>query len=184
MAFLPSLLTKIPHAAGSSSLHRLMRFNNRLFWIAALVSLICDRLSKVWILNNFELGETQPLWSGVFHFTFVTNKGAAFSLFAEQGEWLRWLSLGVSLGLIALGTWAARLPRSEQLGYGFILGGALGNGIDRFFRGEVVDFLDFRLIEFPIFNLADVFINLGIIFLLLTFFVPTSRTKKKDKQDY
>jgi signal peptidase II len=104
-------------------------------------------------------------------------------LFAEQGEWLRWLSLGVSLGLIALGTWASRLPRSEQAGYGFILGGALGNGIDRFFAGEVVDFLDFRLIQFPIFNLADVFINVGIVLLLLTFFQPPSRGKKRETQD-
>jgi signal peptidase II len=160
-----------------------MRFKNRLFWIAALVSVICDRLSKWWILENFELGESQPLWSGIFHFTFVTNKGAAFSLFAEQGEWLRWLSLVVSLGLIALGTWASRLPRSEQAGYGCILGGALGNGIDRFFRGEVVDFLHFQLIQFPIFNLADVFINIGIVFLLLTFF-SASGNKKREKKDH
>ncbi len=161
-----------------------MRLKNPLFWIAALVSVICDRLSKWWILQNFELGESQPLWSGVFHFTFVTNKGAAFSLFAEQGEWLRWLSLGVSLGLIALGTWASRLPRSEQAGYGCILGGALGNGIDRFFAGEVVDFLDFQLIQFPIFNVADIFINIGIIFLLLTFFVPASGRRKKENQNH
>jgi signal peptidase II len=60
--------------------------------------------------------------------------------------------------------------RWEQVGYGFILGGALGNGIDRFAAGEVVDFLDFRLIRFPIFNMADVFINIGIICLLIAAF--------------
>jgi len=58
----------------------------------------------------------------------------------------------------------------EQLGYSFILGGALGNGIDRFVSGSVVDFLDFRLIQFPVFNLADVFINVGIICLLIASF--------------
>ena len=62
----------------------------------------------------------------------------------------------------------------EQLGYGFILAGALGNGIDRFFFGYVVDFLDFRLINFPIFNLADISINFGIILLFSANIFPKS----------
>ncbi|MEO1127008.1 MAG: signal peptidase II, partial [Cyanobacteria bacterium J06639_16] len=56
------------------------------------------------------------------------------------------------------------------VGYGCVLGGALGNGIDRMLAGQVVDFLDFRLINFPIFNLADVFINIGIVCLLISAF--------------
>ncbi len=143
---------------------------NYTFWIVALVSLLGDRLTKIWIVQNFELtapAQTVPLWSGVFHITYVTNKGAAFSLFSQGGEWLRWLSLAVSLGLIALGLFGPKLSRWEQLGYGFLLGGAAGNGLDRFITGEVVDFLDFRLINFPVFNLADVFINIGIACLLI-----------------
>ncbi|MBW4552185.1 MAG: lipoprotein signal peptidase [Aphanocapsa sp. GSE-SYN-MK-11-07L] len=143
---------------------------NYSFWIVALVSLLCDRLTKIWIVQNFELtapAQTVPLWAGVFHITYVTNKGAAFSLFSQGGEWLRWLSLVVSLGLIALGLFGPKLTRWEQLGYGFLLGGAAGNGLDRFITGEVVDFLDFRLINFPVFNLADVFINIGIACLLI-----------------
>jgi signal peptidase II len=76
----------------------------------------------------------------------------------------------VSLGLIALAWFGPALNTFEQLGYGFILGGALGNGIDRFAAGYVVDFLDFRLIKFPVFNLADVFINVGIACLLIASF--------------
>ncbi len=143
---------------------------NYSFWIAALVSLLCDRLTKIWIVQNFVLtapAQTVPLWPGVFHITYVTNKGAAFSLFSQGGEWLRWLSLVVSLGLIALALFGPKLSRWEQLGYGFLLGGAAGNGLDRFITGEVVDFLDFRLINFPVFNLADVFINIGIACLLI-----------------
>lgn len=131
-----------------------MRVKNPFFWAAAIVGLIVDQVTKLLVLNTFELGQTIPLIQGVFHLTFVTNKGAAFSLFSESGEWLRWLSLAVSLGLIALG-WFSRLTRWEQWGYGFILAGAAGNGIDRFLRSEVVDFLDFRLIQFPVFNIAD-----------------------------
>lgn len=147
-----------------------MRVKHHFFWVAAIVSLLLDQLTKYWVVQTFELSETRPLWPGVFHFTYVTNPGAAFSLFSEGGGWLRWLSLLVSLGLMALAIFGPRLNRFEQFGYGFILGGALGNGIDRFAAGYVVDFLDFRLIQFPVFNLADVFINVGIICLLVPIF--------------
>ncbi|MBD1848623.1 signal peptidase II [Leptolyngbya sp. FACHB-711] len=148
-----------------------MRLKNPSFWAAALVGLIVDQVTKLLVFSTFELGQTIPLIQDVFHLTFVTNKGAAFSLFSESGEWLRWLSLLVSLGLIALG-WFSRLNRWEQFGYGFILAGAAGNGIDRFLRGEVVDFFDFRLIQFPVFNVADICINLGIACLLIVAFRP------------
>ena len=144
-----------------------MALKNRLFWVAALNSLILDQLTKYWVVQNFQLSETLPLWQNVFHFTYVRNYGAAFSLFSEGGDWLRWLSLAVSLGLVSMAWLGPRLDIFEQLGYGFILGGALGNGIDRFVSGYVVDFLDFRLIQFPVFNVADVCINLGIICLLI-----------------
>lgn len=147
-----------------------MNIKNRLFWIIALVGLVLDQISKNWVTRSFELGDTVPLWDRVFHFTYVRNPGAAFSLFSEGGGWLRWLSLAVSLALIALAWLGPQMNRWEQAGYGFILAGALGNGIDRFVSGEVVDFLDFRLIQFPIFNLADVFINIGIFCLLVTVF--------------
>lgn len=144
-----------------------MRWKNRQFWIAALVGLVLDQLTKYWIVQNFTLGETRPLLPGVFHLTYVTNTGAAFSLLSGKAEWLRWLSLAVSLGLIALAWLGPRLSVLEQLGYGLILSGALGNGIDRFMTGSVVDFLDLRLIRFPVFNLADVAINIGIVCLLI-----------------
>ncbi|OIP71061.1 MAG: signal peptidase II [Oscillatoriales cyanobacterium CG2_30_40_61] len=149
-----------------------MRFKkNWNFWIVALVSLIVDHLTKFWVVQNFELGETLPLWRDVFHLTYVTNTGAAFSLFSNGGIlWLRWLSLLVSLGLMAMAWFGPRLHRWEQVGYGLILGGALGNGIDRFVSGHVVDFLDFRLINFPVFNLADISINIGIWCLIMAMF--------------
>ncbi|ASC69728.1 Lipoprotein signal peptidase [Halomicronema hongdechloris C2206] len=147
-----------------------MRVRNRLFWVAAAIGLALDQLTKYWVVRSFQLTDppdSLPLWPGVFHFTYVTNTGAAFSLFADNGDWLRWLSLLVSLGLIVLGWRVTLANRWEQAGYGLILSGALGNGIDRMVAGEVVDFLDFRLIGFPIFNVADVCINLGIACLLI-----------------
>ena len=156
-----------------------MNFKNNFFWIAALISLVSDWLTKNWVIQNFKIGETLNLLPGVFHFTYVTNTGAAFSLFSQGGGWLRWLSLAVSLGLMAFAIFGPRFNLWEQIGYGLILGRALGNGIDRFVSGKVVDFLDFRLIQFPVFNLADVFINIGIICLLIASFQhqPTSNRR-------
>ncbi len=163
-----------------------MKLKNRFFWIAALISLALDRLTKAWVVRQFALTsppESWPLLPNVFHFTYVTNTGAAFSLFSQDGSWLRWLSLGVSLILIALAVWGPKMNRWEQAGYGFILGGALGNGIDRFVSGQVVDFLDFRLIQFPIFNIADVFINVGIVCLLIASFWKPSQPRRNSQSD-
>ena len=150
----------------------------RIFWLVALLGLILDQLTKYLVTQTFtEIGDSFPLWENVFHFTYVINTGAAFSFFRGGVSWLRWLSLIVSLGLIVFAWYVPKMNKIEQLGYGFILAGALGNGIDRFLFGYVVDFLDFRLIKFPVFNLADVSINLGIVFLLLASFKVTAKNK-------
>lgn len=163
-----------------------MHLKNSLFWLTASISLILDRLTKYWVVQNFRLTtppDSLPLWPGVFNLTYVTNTGAAFSLFSQSGNWLRWLSLLVSLGLICLAWFGPHLSRWEQAGYGFLLGGAMGNGIDRFSTGRVVDFLDVRLIQFPVFNLADVFINMGIACLLIATFWNRSRPYRHSKPD-
>ncbi|KAB8331819.1 lipoprotein signal peptidase [Scytonema tolypothrichoides VB-61278] len=157
-----------------------MSVKNLLFWIAAFLAFLLDQLTKYWVVQTFNSGQTQALLPGIFHFTYVTNTGAAFSLLTGKVEWLRWLSLGVSLALIAL-AWFTVLHFWDQLGYGFILGGAIGNGIDRFVHGYVVDFLDFRLINFPVFNLADVFINIGIICLLIATFQKTPASHRRSR---
>lgn len=148
-----------------------MRFKNKFFWIAAIVSLGLDQLTKYWVVHNFNLLETQPLILGVIHFTYVRNTGAAFSILMGKADILKWLSLFVSLGLIAFALFGGKLKKLEQVSYGLLLGGAMGNGIDRFIFGSVVDFIDFRLIRFAVFNLADISINLGIIFWLIDSFV-------------
>jgi signal peptidase II len=155
---------------------------NRLFWLVAIVGLVLDRITKYWVEQNFTgVGDTFPLWKDVFHFTYVINTGAAFSAFRGGVGWLRWLSLGVSLLLAAFALYGPKLTKLEQLGYGCILAGALGNGIDRFFLSYVVDFLDFRAINFPVFNIADVAINLGIIWLLLSSFGMGTRSRNWQK---
>lgn len=151
---------------------------NRLFWIAALIGLVIDRLTKFGIIYTMPLTippTTIPIVPGVFHLTYVVNTGAAFSLFTQGVDWLRWLSLAVSAGLLLMAWFGPKLNYWEQVGWGLVLSGALGNGIDRFVLRQVVDFLDFRLIKFPVFNMADVFINVGIVCLLIANFIKPSR---------
>lgn len=153
----------------------------RSFWLIAILGIILDQITKYVVVQSFaQIGDTVPLWQGVFHLTYVINTGAAFSFFRGQVDILRWISLVVSLGLIIFVWYAPRISLIEQLGYGFILAGAIGNGIDRFLFGYVVDFLDFRLINFPVFNLADVSINIGVLLLLVASFGVTSKPKTNE----
>lgn len=140
---------------------------HRGFWLVALLGIVGDRVTKLWVERTMELGQSIPLIPGVFQFTYIENTGAAWSLFQNSGGFLKWISLAVALGLIALAVFGKPMGRWEQAGYGCILAGAIGNGIDRFIAGAVVDFLDFVLIRFPIFNLADVSINIGVACLIV-----------------
>jgi signal peptidase II len=142
---------------------------NQLFWVAAVASLVLDQLSKYGIVKNLPIDSSWAIWPGVFHITHKINRGAAFSLFSGQG-WLPWLSLTVSLFLMGMALFGPRVAKLEQFAYGMILAGALGNGIERFALGYVTDFIDLRIINFAIFNWADVSINIGILsYLLYTF---------------
>jgi signal peptidase II len=156
-----------------------MTLKNPRFWIVAILAFALDQLTKWLIVQNFELTESITLIPGVLNFTFVTNPGAAWSLFSDNGAWLKWLSLAVSIGLAGFGLWK-RIPiRWEEVGYGFILGGAFGNGLDRMIYDEVVDFLHvFPVTRFPIFNLADVWINVGIVCLLIALWQEAQHEKR------
>ncbi len=142
---------------------------NRGFWIAASWGLILDRITKLWVLKTFALQQSVPVIAGILHWTYVINPGAAFSIFSGA-IWLRWLSLVVSAGLAAAAILGPKFTKWEQLGYGLLLSGAFGNGIDRFAFGHVIDFIDLRFINFAIFNVADMFINIGIVCLLIATF--------------
>jgi signal peptidase II len=153
-----------------------MKIRNYYFWVAAVVNIIIDIISKRAIVENLKIERTSiAIVPNIFHFTYIRNHGAAFSMLEGQ-PWLAWLSLLVSIALIAIGIFKTLNDRWEQLGYGLILAGAAGNGIDRlFFGGSVVDFIDLRIINFAIFNWADISINAGIVCLLISNFVNPSR---------
>ncbi|WP_299407547.1 signal peptidase II [Acaryochloris sp. IP29b_bin.148] len=172
-----------------------MRWKKRLFWVSALLGLGADQLTKFWVLRNFELAETRPFISRVLNLTYVQNRGAAFGL-CEDCLWLPWLSALVCIALLSLGIWGPRLTRWEQAGYGFLLGGAAGNGLDRILLAYVVDFLQLpwlyfpkfmftggsiqlRWQLFPVFNIADICINVGLICLLIATWQSSRKKPRK-----
>ena len=140
--------------------------------MAAIGNITIDILSKRAIVENLQIERTSiPIIPNIFHFTYIRNYGAAFSML-EGSPWLGLLSLIVSIVLMAIGIFKTFSNIWEQLGFGLILAGAAGNGIDRlFFGGSVVDFIDLRIINFAIFNWADISINLGVICLLIHSFI-------------
>jgi signal peptidase II len=157
-----------------------MKIRNYYFWVAAVSNIWIDIISKRAIVEHLRIERTSlPIVPNILHFTYIRNHGAAFSLMEGQ-PWLRWLSLIVSAILIGIGIFKVFSNIWEQLGFGLILAGAAGNGIDRlFFNGSVVDFIDLRFIKFAIFNWADVSINLGIVCLLIHSFIYQPRQSNR-----
>ena len=128
----------------------------------AMVVVVIDQVSKQLVANLLSDGRTIRLIPGVLDLRLVHNTGAAFSLFRGSVAWLGLLSLVVSIGL---GVWLIRrrsIPLWQGLAVAALLGGTIGNGIDRWLLGYVIDFLALVPIDFPIFNLADVAINLAV----------------------
>jgi signal peptidase II len=141
-------------------------------WLGlALIILIADQFTKTLILGYYKLGDSTYVAS-FFNVVRVHNSGAAFSFLANAGGWQRWFFTGI--GILATGfiVWMLRAHAGQKL-FAFaltcILGGAVGNVIDRLLHGYVVDFLDFHWVgwHFPAFNIADSGITVGAACLIL-----------------
>ena len=155
--------TRRPHAHRAPSIW---------LWLSlALLVLVIDQLTKWLIVGQFVLGDSRPV-TGFFNLVRAHNTGAAFSFLAQAGGWQRWLFTGIGIAASALMVWMLRAHPGQKL-FGFaiacILGGAIGNVIDRLVHGYVVDFLDLHWAgwHFPAFNAADSAITLGAACLLL-----------------
>ncbi len=143
---------------------------NRWLWLSALV-IVLDQLSKAWITGHFAYGESLTVLS-VFNLVLAHNTGAAFSFLSDAGGTQRWL---FSIIAVVASVWIVTLLRKHaaqplfSLALSLILGGALGNLIDRIAYGYVVDFLSFHWSEhyFPAFNLADSAITCGAFLMIL-----------------
>ncbi|MGL5988990.1 signal peptidase II [Cetobacterium sp.] len=145
--------------------------------IAILV--ILDQISKYEIDTWLIEGDTFPLIGEFFHLTYVKNRGIAFGMFQGKLDIISILTVTVILGLsYYFYKNNKKFSVYEKLGYSFILGGAIGNIIDRIFRGFVIDMVDFRGIWVFVFNLADVWINIGVILIIIDSLLENKRKKK------
>ena len=141
-------------------------------WLGlALLILIADQFTKVLILGYYKLGDATYV-TGFFNVVRVHNSGAAFSFLANAGGWQRWLFTGIGIAAALFIVWMLKSHAGQKLfslALSCILGGAVGNVIDRAMHGYVVDFLDFHYAgwHFPAFNVADSAITIGAICLIL-----------------
>lgn len=155
---------------------------NALNWLLlSAIVIALDLWTKAIALANLELHEPVPVIANWLNWTLTYNYGAAFSFLSDAGGWQRWffsaLAVGVS-GLLA--TWLARIPRHDwrqALPFALIIGGAIGNLVDRIRYGYVVDFIDayWRTHHWPAFNIADAAIVGGAIGLALFTIIAPAR---------
>ena len=141
-------------------------------WLGlALVILIVDQFTKIMVLGYYRLGDSTRV-TGFFNLVRVHNEGAAFSFLADASGWQRWFFTAVGIGAALFIVWMLRSHPGQRL-FAFamscILGGAIGNVIDRLAHGYVVDFLQFHHSGwyFPSFNVADSAITIGAVSLIL-----------------
>ena len=157
-----------------------------IYIVAAVLLIAADQAVKYWALTSLQAQHTIPLIQDVFHLTYVENRGAAFSLFEQFDS--RWIfvilacvitiaiviALSKKLMQTAMGRWSLVL----------VAAGALSNAIDRVVHGFVVDMFDFRLIHFPVFNVADIFICVGgALFVIYFLFQHKDTAPATQEQD-
>ena len=147
------------------------------FVIVALLVVIFDQLTKYYVVENFYLGESVPVIENIFHWTYILNPGAAFGML----EGSRWFFVVIAVGVLA-GIWYMKDEINEggwmmQYGAALFGGGAIGNLIDRARSGLVIDFFDFRI--WPVFNVADIAICVGVAMILWKVLETEFLTKEK-----
>jgi signal peptidase II len=150
-----------------------VRFGFPRFWVIAVLVVALDQITKAWIQAAFRLSESRSVVDGLFHLTYVRNRGAAFGLFSGlDPTFRRVFFLAVTAVAVAVILVVVRRMRPARVwmisALALVFGGAVGNAIDRVRWGEVVDFLDFfwRGYHWPAFNVADSAITVGMAILI------------------
>jgi len=138
------------------------------FLSLSILIVLIDQFTKYLMFNNYKIFINKDFL--LFRLDFVKNYGAAFNIFSGNRIFLSCISIIFSILLTYLILRKNTLNSYDLYSYSFILGGTIGNGIDRIFKGFVIDFINLNFINFPVFNIADISINIGFIFLLYSIF--------------
>tara|TARA_B100000524_G_scaffold287916_1_gene162980 strand:+ start:443 stop:901 length:459 start_codon:yes stop_codon:yes gene_type:complete len=143
----------------------LKKINNRYINILFCIIIIaCDQFTKYFIEFNYDSLMRRDII--IFTLDYVKNYGAAFSLFNGSRIFLSLVSISISILLIYIIIYKKNISNLDLFGYSFILGGTIGNGYDRIIKGYVIDFINLNIIKFPVFNIADISINIGFLLIL------------------
>ena len=145
------------------------KIQTKIYFLSLSVFIVLiDQLTKYLMFYNKKLFINKDFL--LFKLDFVKNYGAAFNIFSGSRIFLSLISILFSIILIYLIFRKNTLNSFDLYSYSFILGGTIGNGVDRIYKGFVIDFINLNIINFPVFNIADISINIGFIFLLYNIF--------------
>lgn len=146
------------------------------FWLAAAAAFALDQWTKQLVVTSFAIGESRIAVPHLLYWTFVQNRAGAFGLFGTQ----TWLLVAMAIGVLAVFWFAFRDQAAQSLlvriAFGAIVGGAIGNIVDRFHYGFVVDFIDLRW--WPVFNVADSCVTVGVVLLIVSSIGRDQRAKR------
>tara|TARA_Y100000589_G_C26781630_1_gene478045 strand:+ start:56 stop:505 length:450 start_codon:yes stop_codon:yes gene_type:complete len=145
-----------------------MYLDNKINYLILIIFLtILDQVSKIYINFNFHKFFNRDLL--IFTIEHVRNYGAAFNLFSGSRLFLSLISV-ISAFILSYFIFISENKFINKIGLSFILSGSIGNGIDRILNGYVIDFIRIKFIGFPVFNIADVLINIGVLILIISYF--------------
>ncbi|MCD4690261.1 signal peptidase II [bacterium] len=154
-------LRRTTNSGGSGSPIRLV--------LLGVCIVVADQIVKLIVVNTMRMGHSIDVIGAVVRFTRTSNTGAAFGLFRGGSAWFVWISAAASLAIILFSREIVKMRFWERTAFGLVLGGAVGNLIDRVRTGAVVDFIDigFGTLRWPSFNVADSAITIGVIILAI-----------------
>lgn len=156
----------------------------RWLWLS-LVIIVVDLCTKYLVVQRFEYGESINILP-IFNLTYARNYGAAFSFLADHSGWQKYFFLGlavvISIALVVMLFKNKADLKLQNSAYALIIGGAIGNAIDRAYHGYVVDFLHFYwdIYHYPVFNVADIAIVVGASLLILESILDSRKKKQKE----
>ena len=142
--------------------------NKLYFFSLSIFIFLIDQFTKYLIFYNYKLLVNKNFY--LFKLDFIKNYGAAFNIFSGNRIFLSTISVLISILIIYLILRKNFSNIFELYSYSFILGGTIGNGFDRIFNGFVIDFINLSIIDFPVFNIADLSINIGFVLLIYSIF--------------
>ena len=151
--------------------------------LSIIIGAVClDQLTKWLAVVYLQGAPSFPLWKDVLHFTFVKNEGAAFGMLSQH----RWVFMIISsVAIVGLSVYLFRHRKDSlwvQIPLAMIIGGGIGNMIDRLILGYVIDFIDFTLINFAVFNVADSFVSVGAVMLMVYLLVDLVKELSRPKE--